>query len=242
MAILQIDVEWFRFPGGYKLVRARDHARHLGEAPETYPDVNWIVPTGAERVPYRPFEKYDLLYLAFAKLKTPDDLMNFIEMYGPLTTAVPEWGEDVDAALRVARKFNELLIAKEKGPKRIAAVFNHQELASSIGAYQRDTGSPPPINYDHGSLNKLVGTADIIADKARGVVLRITSEVLISGLWWQLSQTLSGETNIQTCRHCGTLFETGPGTGRHIDATFCSNEHKIRYYSLARTKKSRRNA
>jgi hypothetical protein len=230
MAILQIDVEWFRFPGGYEFTTPREHARRLGfPGAETYPEGNWIVPKAAERVPYRPFEKYDLLYLAFAKLKTPADLMGFIEMYGPITTQLREWGDDVDGLLRVARRFNELLIAKEKGPKRIAAVFNQQEIASSSRSYQSETGSPPPANYDYGDLNKLVGTADIIADKARGVVLRITSEVLIGGLWWQLAQKLSGETNIQTCRHCGTLFETGPGTGRHVDATFCSNEHKIRY-------------
>jgi len=159
-------------------------------------------------------------------------------MYGPVTTRIPEWGDDVGGLLRTARRFNELLIAKEKGPKRIAAVFT-QEIASSIRGQRRE-GYPPPSHYDHGDLSRLVGTTDIVADKARGVVLRISSDTLISGLWWQLAQKLSGEAGIQSCRHCGTFFETGPGTGRHRDATFCSNEHKIRYYSLARTKKSHR--
>jgi hypothetical protein len=86
----------------------------------------------------------------------------------------------------------------------------------------------------------LVGTADIIADPRRGIQIRITTETLIGGLWWQLAQKLSGETNIQICRYCNAPFETGPGTGRHLDATFCCTEHKVRYFSLARTKKKKR--
>ena len=38
-----------------------------------------------------------------------------------------------------------------------------------------------------------------------------------------------------TCRHCGEMFASGAGTGRRGDAVFCSNEHKIRYYSLQRS-------
>jgi hypothetical protein len=40
----------------------------------------------------------------------------------------------------------------------------------------------------------------------------------------------------RTCQYCSSLFESGPGTGKYIDAKFCSNEHKVRYFSLARTK------
>lgn len=37
------------------------------------------------------------------------------------------------------------------------------------------------------------------------------------------------------CRHCNEWFEAGPGTGRRVDAEFCSDEHRIRFHSLART-------
>ena len=89
--------------------------------------------------------------------------------------------------------------------------------------------------------NELVGMADIVADAKRGIQLRITTDTLIGGLWWQLAQKLSGETNIQRCRYCSAPFETGPGTGRHVDAAFCSNEHKVRFFSLARSKRHKGN-
>jgi hypothetical protein len=123
-----------------------------------------------------------------------------------------------------------LMIAGPRGEDgfKINMIINH-----------RRTNEPLPKDYDFGDLSQLVGTADIVADLARGIHIRITTDALIGGLWWQLAKKLSGETNIQFCRYCNSPFETGPGTGRHLDATFCCNEHKVRYYSLARTKKKK---
>jgi hypothetical protein len=239
VALLRIALDWFRCPKGYRLVRAKEVARALGQHPSSYPDEDWVVPNSEERVGYRPLDKYDLLCVAFSKVKTPDDLLGFIDLYGPLTRSSPVWGDSVPGCLRSSRRFYELLICKDRGPKRLASVFNAQVKAGLARAYE-DAEVPLPKDYDHGELNQSVGTADIVADLARGIQIRITTEVLIGGLWWQLAQKLSGETNIQICRYCNSPFETGPGTGRHLDAAFCCNEHKVRYFSLARTKRKRR--
>jgi hypothetical protein len=239
VALLRIDLEWFRCPKGYRLIHARELARAQGEDPKTYPNEDWVVPNTEERVSYRPLDEFDLLCVAFSKLKTPDDLLGFIELYGPIAQSSPVWGDSVPGFLRSARRFYELLTCKNRGAKRLASVFNAQVKASLARAHEA-SGEPLPKDHDFGELNQLVGTADLVADATRGIQIRITTNALIGGLWWQLAQKLSGETNIQICRHCNIPFETGPGTGRHLDATFCSNEHKVRYFSLARTKSKNR--
>jgi hypothetical protein len=238
VALLRIDLEWFRCPKGYRLVHAGEIARSRGENPATYPDVDWVVPNTDERISYRPLDEYDLLCVAFSKLKTSNDLLDFIDLYGPITQSSPVWGDSVPGFLRSSRQFYELLACKNRGAKRLASVFNAQVKANLARAYEAG-GEPLPKDYNFGELNRLVGTADIVADPLRGIHIKITTETLIGGLWWQLAQKLSGETNIQICRYCNTPFEAGPGTGRHLDATFCCNEHKVRYFSLARTKRKK---
>jgi hypothetical protein len=240
VATLRLDLDWFRCPQGYRIAHSSEIARALNDDPASYPDDNWIVPNGYERVSYRPLDEYDMLCIGFAELKTPQSLLRFVELYGPLTRTSPEWGDSVEGLLKAARRFRELMRGKELGPDKLASVFKSQVRSSIARAYERDVQSPPPKDYDYGTLNQMLGTANIVADPKRGIQLGITTDVLIGGLWWQLAQKLSGETKIQTCRYCNAPFETGPGTGRHIDSTFCGNEHKVRYYSLARTKRKSR--
>jgi hypothetical protein len=241
MTVLRIDLDWYRCPTGYRLVHAREVARASGENPEHYPNDDWIVPNGNERVLYRPLDENDMICIAFAKLSSPESLLQFIKLFGPLTRSSPQWGDSVAGCLRLARRFYELLSCKDRGHKKLASIFNSQVQASFARAYERDVKSPLPKDYNFGESNELIGIADIVADPRRGIQLRITTDTLIGGLWWQLAQKLSGETNIQICRYCSAPFETGPGTGRHIDSKFCSNEHKVRYFSLDRTKRKKRN-
>lgn len=240
MALLRIDLEWFRCPKGYRFIHARELARAQGKDPKTYPNEDWVVPNTEERVSYRPLDEYDLLCVAFSKLKTPDDLLTFINLYGSLRGSSTVWGDSVAGCLRTSQRFYELLSYKDRGPQKLASVFNAQARASHARSYYEASREALPKDYYYGELNQLIGTADLVADLARGIQIRITTEALIGGLWWQLAQKLSGETSIQVCRHCHAFFETGPGTGRHVDATFCCNDHKIRYFSLARTKRKKR--
>jgi len=41
------------------------------------------------------------------------------------------------------------------------------------------------------------------------------------------------------CAHCGNFFKAGAGTGRRIDASFCCDEHRVRYHSLKRSEAGR---
>jgi hypothetical protein len=241
MANVILDLDWFRCPKGNRIVRKAEIFRASGYDPASYTDEDWIVPNSDERVSFRPLDENDMICIAFAALRTSERLLEFINFYGPLTRTSPQWGDSIAVCLRWARRFydllsckEDLLSCKEKGSKKLAAVFNSQIRESHVRSYEA-VGETLPPDYAFGVLNQFIGTADLVADPINGVHLRITTDMLIGALWWQLGQKLSGGKNIRTCRHCGELFETGPGTGRHVDATFCCNSHKVRYFSLART-------
>jgi hypothetical protein len=230
MADFLIDFEWFRCPEGYRLVHASETARARGEPPGSYPDCDWIVPNSDERIPYRPLDRYDMLCNVFAGIKTPNDLLKFVELYGPLTTTSTQWGDSVPELLRHVQYFRGLLHYKQLGSRKLGSFFVSMKRAGLLSA-----GVTVSRDADLREFSQLIGTIDLVADKAKGVRLRISTDFLIAALWWQLGQKLSGNSIVRECRHCGTLFEAGPGTNRRGDATFCCNEHSVRFHSLKRS-------
>src|SRR5262249_35479431 len=69
--------------------------------------------------------------------------------------------------------------------------------------------------------------------------LRFLPSSLLDALWLQVVQELAGGATVRQCRHCGRWFETGAGTGRRLDATFCSDQHRIDYNSLRRSRRGK---
>jgi hypothetical protein len=235
MADFLVDFEWFRCPDGYQLVHASETARAMGESPESYPDCEWIVPNSDERAPYRPLERYDALCNVFAAVRTSSELLRFIELFGPLQRTSVGWGDQIPQTLKSAQYFRELLLSTRGGPRKIASAFQHQQWRGLAASYA-EVGETLNPNTDVGNLNRLIGSVDLVADRAKGVRIRITTDVFLAALWWQLGQKLSGNTVIRECRHCGALFEAGLG-GRRADATFCCSEHSVRFHSLRRSKR-----
>src|SRR5579863_10466513 len=81
------DFEWFRNRKGYRMVPAsslnprwRGLGRQLGE-------VNWIVPNAeaVHEIKYRPFARGGDLCTPFASIRSPDELLKFVNIHGPLT-------------------------------------------------------------------------------------------------------------------------------------------------------------
>lgn len=77
--------------------------------------------------------------------------------------------------------------------------------------------------------------AHLVTD-SEGTRLEFRPSTLIDALWLQLGQELSGGTRILRCMHCAQLFRAGPGTRRRADATFCTDEHRIEFNSLKRSR------
>jgi hypothetical protein len=59
---------------------------------------------------------------------------------------------------------------------------------------------------------------------------------LRSALWLQFGQAMMRGVQLRTCLRCGDWFEVGAGTGRRADAKFCSDEHRVAFNSLKRSK------
>lgn len=65
--------------------------------------------------------------------------------------------------------------------------------------------------------------------------LILSPKTLLDGLWLQLGESLAdGRTSSAMCLQCQTRFLAGPGTGRRLDAKFCSDEHRVLYNSRNR--------
>jgi hypothetical protein len=236
MANISIDCESFRCPKGYRLTNR--WALNPGEEAQI-DNVEVVASNGPERTPYRPLDRPGSgdLYLLFANVMNADDLLRFIERWGPLMTDAANWGDPVPPLLREANFFRRLLAHKDRA-KKLASVFTSEMRAREIRAYKR-AGDTAPHSIDESNLFRMVGRIDLVADPSKGVRLRIGTHCLIGALWWQLGQKLSGNASFAECRQCGEWFETGPGTGRHVDANFCCNEHKVTFFSHARSRRSR---
>jgi hypothetical protein len=83
-------------------------------------------------------------------------------------------------------------------------------------------------------LNRL--EAHLVTDRDGVRCLEFRPSTLIDALWLQLGQELSGGTRIHRCILCHQPFRVGPGAARRADATFCSDEHRIEFNSLKRSR------
>jgi hypothetical protein len=236
MLEFKIHFDFHRFAEGYSL-----------EADPSDPaGGNIIMPQGRAPGRYISFEKFDMLYAAFAKVRTQDELLAFVDKFGLL---MGRGGDSVAQVLREARFFRDLLAAKQKSPKKVAACFESQLRVRLAESYSKVGVELPPeaalwqwqvqvgniIDLED-LLRHFVGRIDLVPDTKRGLQLQVTAETLLSALWWQLGRRLSGDTQIRECRQCGEWFEVGAGTGKRADSQFCSRDHKTRFFSLERSR------
>jgi hypothetical protein len=250
MAKFLIDFEWWRDPTGYRMEPVEIdppvvfHAPpHVSEPVER--DTNPIRPpgdpcgvayhplgawglwskdgtllyiraTGGPQKPYRPLDVFQTLYEQFAKIKTRDDVLSFVEKFGPLTKdgLNSEKGEIVDGVLMHARVMNVLFNLLSGTPMERSRFLRHlhenpfADLEVTLG-----------MDFD-----------------LRDLRLRFRPACLLDALWLQFAQRITGDATVRQCQHCGQWFEVGPGTGRRLDARFCSDKHRISFNSAKRTK------
>jgi hypothetical protein len=225
-----IDFEWFRDKKGYRIVPFNSLNARWGQS-KGY-DVNWIVPNGSEKdtLTHRPFVGGGDLCAAFASVRSPEELLRFINVHGLLTWGSmrisndPNFkdfpaGEPVPLGLAEAEMFRELLqLQALNSPKRLAAHFE-SKIAGFVGGGQ-------------------VGRVEILPDSERGIRLKVTPPTLLGAMWYQLALKLSGAV-LRVCPLCHRVFEVGRGTGLRTDAKFCCTEHKVKFFNRNRPKKSR---
>jgi hypothetical protein len=180
-----------------------------------------VVPRGGQLITYEPplgmdeEEGGQPLYLRFANLLTAEDVLRFIEAYGLLAG---KRSDEIWHVLWQAAAFRSYLRRDEK------------RLASWVGMKKEGM--------------RLARLDLVLArDRTTGDLrLQYQPPTLLAALWLQLGRRLTHERALRDCRHCGELFETGPGTGKRMDASFCSEAHRMLYHSRKRSKGSAANA
>jgi hypothetical protein len=207
MAQLVIEFEWFKDPKGYRLVETGWPMRVIRNG-------KGQSPKDLQR--YRPFASTDRLFKIFANIvTTPKGVLDFVQRFGPLTW--DGWdatkGDPVDLVFHHADRMRQIL-------------------RDFAGPEKRRDWKPPYKLTPTSSLQAAVVWD--IATKAPKWELRPND--LLDGLFLQLGQWMTGSGQIRHCEHCGEWFETGRGTGRRLDAKFCSDEHRIAFNSLQRSR------
>jgi len=156
----------------------------------------------------RPLDRSRTLFRIFAtSATTPEGLLKFVQRYGPITLEGNEKGDLVGYAIRKA-----------------------QLMQDTLRWHARQRGSDKP------SLDSVTLHARLDWDEKGSLSFKLRPNSLVDGLWLQFAQEVTRGVHIRACKHCGDLFETGVGTGRRLDAKFCSDKHRIAFNSLARSK------
>jgi hypothetical protein len=152
---------------------------------------------------------------------TPQGALEFVEKFGPLTKRGlnENEGDDVQDIIAHATQIGRLLDAFERG--------NKTEVGRTLGPKGRELGGSPFSSIE----------ARLVFDPADDAPkLQFTVSNLLTALWFQVGQSLAGGSTLRKCQHCHALFEVGPGTGRRLDAKFCSDKHRIDFNSRKRTR------
>jgi hypothetical protein len=155
----------------------------------------------------------------FVSTATSDEgLLEFVQRFGPLTWA--GWdqthGDIVAPLIDQARWMRDLFTAAAEG---------------HLPPPGEDDGGPVDIGVD-----STVRAAVVWDPAAKSPRWCFRPNTLLDALWLQFGQSVTRGMQLRACLHCGTWFETGAGTGRRADAKFCSDEHRVAFNSLKRSK------
>ena len=192
-----------------------------------------IVPRGhTDSTKYRPFARGVDHWKAFASVKSPQELLRFVNHHGLLRTGPPLPprnphmfvfpAESVLSILHSAKMFRELERLKAQGdPRKLASYFE----------------SNRPIGLE-------MGAVELVGDPSTGLRLKMRPPHLLGALWYQFGLELSKGT-LRTCPVCDRVFKVGVGTGLRADAMFCCHDHKVKFFNSKRpsaTQKSKLNS
>jgi hypothetical protein len=176
-----------------------------------------VVRNGArddELVLCQPLGSSQTLFRIFAnEATTPEGVLDFVQRYGPLTVYGNGRGDGVGEVIRRAEIMRDTLKWVSAQPRR--------RMAGEETFFGPFIPLRAWLDWDR---------------RSRTPVWKFSPNTLIDGLWLQFAQAVTRGVQLRTCMHCGELFESGLGTGRRLDAKFCSDEHRIAFNSLKRSK------
>jgi hypothetical protein len=101
---------------------------------------------------------------------------------------------------------------------------------------ERMSGLMKPIRTYFPLVNP---TVYLSIDKVkRDSSLKVVPSNLLDALFLQLAESVSSGAELRQCefKRCKAWFEVGPGTGRRLDAKFCSDEHRTAHHNRRKSK------
>lgn len=240
MTALGLNLNWFKDSKGYRIV---DYGKYGAR----------VVGNGGKLIPFRPLDGNDLVFSAFANVRSPDTLLHFVGLYGLLNA--PAYGVkvhtprgatttfgSVDFTLSPDNKLSEVKAAPtmygERVDSHIETAMLFREILQQANKGWRRIPATLADSIAAALDERALGEISLAGDRERGFRVVLTANSLMDGIWLQLGQKVSGQTRFRTCElpTCGELFEVGSIFGRRTDARFCSDAHRIEFNSRRRTK------
>jgi hypothetical protein len=165
----------------------------------------------------------------FLDVRTPADILRFLQFYGPLTRegfsveggdSFPDVdgglsfysheGEALDIGIDRAGWFRDLLSAKPR-PAKVARILEQFKLEPY--------------------------TVQIIPDQKSGMRMKFRPDDLLGFLTLSVLHRMRGSNLYSACLECGEFFAKGIKTGRRSDAQFCSDQHRVNFNSSKRSRR-----
>ena len=179
-----------------------------------------IIPAGGSMISYRADEILDLILREFINVElNAAGALSFVNRFGPLTEAGNDEnkGESVARVLTIKNAMTEVIdrLAEIDIGERADAI---EELLGADGIRM---------------LSKNELEVRIVFDRrSKTPKAQLKAKDLITALWLRMIELFTGETALRRCAHCSALFTAGVGTGRRLDALFCSDAHRYAYHRL----------
>lgn len=197
-----IDFTWYIDSKGYKFLpekqsssgqkQIKAYSKHEKEITKT----RWVIGKGGPNKEYRPLEKFPTLFRIFARIGKSNDVLDFIEKFGPLTDAgeAGGTGEDVSMVIEWAT-----------------------EMESQLRKFRSDRSNANLIPVTNLKL--------LLRSDQHGAHLTITPSTIIDAMWLQFGQEVTGGGKILRCMYCSNIFRVGPKHGRKT-SLYCCDEHR----------------
>ncbi len=211
-----------------------------------------ICDRGGDLVPARPLHRKEMAFKAFANVKSDNELLAFVKIYGLLDKAaydrkVPGRGTALsstvvkltDGELVFPNPDDEIILRGEDVEDHLKTARLFRDLLS-----QSHKGWRNIPTFLEGALAEALdeeglGAVGLVWERRVGLRMIWSASTLMNGLWLQLATHLGQGARYQVCElpSCGSLFEVGVRAGRRADARFCCSRHQVEFNSRRRSRR-----
>lgn len=250
---LIIDFRWYKDPKGYRLIKGKNPRPRKGQSIDDFlsnvrlgdAQPARVVRNGGKLQPYNPLRIPNLFERFINAAKSPEDVLDFIKRYGPLTPQGLLSREQVEKRRKDEekdiRELKIILLQDKLTPEQLEKRLRRKprEEEGDIVDDAIDQAKEMAEVFEGGIYGGMTLKAPYVSIEAkdRKIALRVRPACLLDAMWLQLAQSQS-VPNVRKCQQCHSAFIAG-GRGRDCrrgDAKFCSEHCRIRFNSLARSR------